>query len=125
MSNMVISVEDVQGGYFRTAEGLLATDFTYYQLQTGQIRFVHQGDSLPNITLRVGSGSGKAVRISPLVQFFKTNDGAQSENSLPLGAIIGAVGGAIALGLTAAGVFKLHQHQKHVENKRQLKLAAW
>ena len=94
-------------------------DFTYYQLQNGQIQFVHNGTMLPNISLNVGDGSGLPVSFSPLVSFFNTNN--PDNPSVPVEAVVGGAVGALAataaVGMTALGLVKYRQNQERKEER--------
>jgi len=70
---------------------------------------VHNETALPNITLKISDGSGPPVLVSPLVTFFDTQH--SNGPSVPLGAVIGSVAGAAAIGLAVFGIFKLRQCQ--------------
>ncbi len=120
LDNVVISVTSVQGGYFSLVNtSTPISDFTYYQLQNGQIQFVHNGTALPKITFSVGDGSGQPIPVSPLVSFFNINQ--SNTPSVPLAAVIGGALGAVAItaaiGLSAFGIFKHRQNQERKEKQ--------
>jgi hypothetical protein len=120
LDNVVISVTSVENGYFTSGNSSAPiSDFTYYQLQDGQIQFVHNGTQLPNMTLTVGDGSGVPVAVTPLVHFFNTDNPANP--AVPIEAVVGGAIGAVAVtaavGMTALGIIKCRQ-QKEDEAER-------
>jgi hypothetical protein len=122
LDNVVISVTSVESGYFTSGNSSIPiSDFTYYQLQDGQIQFVHNGTQLPNMTLTVGDGSGVPVAFSPLVHFFNTDNPANP--AVPVEAVVGGAIGAVAVtaavGMTALGVIKYRQHKEREEERNQ------
>ena len=120
LDNVVISVTSVENGYFTTGNSSTPiSDFTYYQLQYGQIQFVHNGTTLPNMTLTVGDGSAAPMAFSPLVHFFNTDNPANPV--VPVEAVVGGATGAVAVtaavGMTALGVIKYRQRKGREEER--------
>ena len=124
LDNLVITVTSIEAGHF-AVENILApiTDFTYYQVRDEQIQFVHNGTTLPNMTLTVGDGSAAPVSFSPLVHFFSADN--PGSPSLPVEAIVGSAVGAVAVtaavGMTALGVIKYRDQQKGEEDLNYVK----
>ncbi len=122
LDNVVISVTIVENGYFTTSNSSTPIpDFTYYQVQDGQIQFVHNGTQLPNMTLTVSDGSGVPVAFTPLVHFFNTDNPANP--AVPVEAVVGGAIGAVAVtaavGATALGIIKYRQHKEREEERNQ------
>ncbi len=117
LDNVVFSVTSVQGGYFTTGNSSAPiADFTYYQVQTGQIQFVHNGTTLPNITLSIGDGSEAPVSFSPLVSFFGTNNPDNPSVSV-VGAVAGAVATTAAIGMAATGIIQYRKNKERNEER--------
>ena len=120
LDNVVISVASIENGYFTTINSSTPiSDFTYYQLQDGQIQFVHNGTQLPNMTLTIGDGLGVPVTFSPLVHFFGADNPANPAVPVEavVGGAVGAVAATVAVGATALGIVKYRQHKKREEER--------
>jgi Cadherin-like len=120
LDNVVISVTSIDGGYFTTRNDTAPlTDFMYYQVKDQQIQFIHNGTTLPNMTLTVGDGSAAPVAFSPLIHFFNTEN--PNNPAVPVEAVVGGTVGAVAVtaavGMTALGVIKYRQHKKREEER--------
>ena len=120
LDNLVISVTSIEGGYFITKNDTTPlTDFTYYQVKDEQIQFVHNGTTLPNMTLAIDDGSGAPVAFSPQVHFFNTDN--PNNPSVPVEAVVGGAIGAVAvtaaIGITVLGVSRYRQHLEEKEER--------
>ena len=120
LDNVVISVTAINNGYFVIRNSSTPiTDFTYYQLQNGQIQFIHNGTTLPNMTLTIGDGSAAPVAFTPLVHFFNTD--YPGNPVVPVAALVGGAVGAAAvtaaIGMTALGVSRYRQHREEEQER--------
>nr|WP_314628497.1 cadherin-like domain-containing protein [uncultured Noviherbaspirillum sp.] len=120
LDNVVVSVTYVEGGYFTTRNDTAhLADFSFYQVKDAQIQFVHNGTTLPNMTLTVGDGSAAPVAFTPLVHFFNTDN--PNNPAVPVETVVGGAIGAVAvtaaIGMTALGVNRYRQYLEEEEER--------
>jgi len=122
VSDLVITVADVQNGYFTQidAPAIPITTFTYYQIQTGQIQLVHTGGNAPiSFNVSVSDGLKSSVAQPEIVTLFGTANNPVTNTGMIAGV-------SIALGVTVAGglaAFGLYRHTQQQREKRFAELA--
>ncbi len=125
--NILITVSQVQGGYFalQTNTTLPLTTFSYYQVKHQQVIFVYNGtdNTVPQVTLTLDDGTNQSKTISPLITLFNLQ-GPTPEASVPVPLIAGLVSGlTVVAALAGFGLFKVRQHREHLKDKAVRQLA--
>lgn len=85
--NVVITVIDSINGYFSDAITLEPiSNFTFYDLQNGEITFFTSGQGTPNVTLSFDDGTGQIQYVSVLITVFSVSEGS---HPVPPSVIVG------------------------------------
>ncbi len=114
LSDVIISVENVQNGYFVQidAPNTPITEFTYYQIQTGQIQLVHTGGNEPiSFNITVGDGLKSSIPQSETVTLFGVANNPVTDIGMIAGVSI-AAGVIVAGGLAAFGFYRYTHQQR-------------
>ena len=121
LSDMIISVENVQNGYFAqiSAPDVPINEFTYYQIQTGQIQIVHDGNDQP-ITFNISVSDGLKSSLPELetVALLGSANNPQINTGMIAGATI-AGGFMVAGALAAYGFYRKRRQQSDKEREER------
>jgi hypothetical protein len=117
LSDLVVTVSNVQNGYFsQTGDPTEVNQFTYYQVQTGQIQVTHQGGNNPlTFNIVVSNGLTSSVAESETATLFDTTPGDSSEPTIKI--IAGTSAGVSIFALSVLGCgFWCYANKKRESN---------
>ncbi len=119
LTNLVFTVEGVQNGYFAqiNAPDVPISEFTYYQIQTGQIQLVQNNSAPIQFTITASDGLKSSVPTSQILDLFGTADDQVSKTGMIAGLSISA--GIMAVGSTAALICGYYKRQQDRERKQE------
>jgi hypothetical protein len=125
LSDLMITVSNVQNGYFsQTGDPSEINQFTYYQVQTGQIQLTHQGGNNPlTFNIAVSNGLTSSVAQSETATLFDVTNNDSSEQTIKI--VAGTLAGVSMCALSMASCAFWYRTQKKRETNLSKPIPRW